>query len=110
MDNEKKTINKTDIVRRVALRSGLTNVETTRVVNSFLKEVELAVAEGNQVKFARFGTFGVRECAPRVARNPMSQETVLVEARTRPVFRFAKAFQDRVTAAAKARKSSTPDN
>lgn len=110
MDSKKKTMNKTDIVQRVAHRSGLTNVETTRVVNSFLKEVGLAVAEGNRVVFARFGIFEARHFAARMAQNPRTGEAVPVEARTGPNFRAADAFKTLVNETAKTHDTSAPSD
>lgn len=89
-------ITKSDIVDKIAERTGLTKLETKAVVDGFLLSIVDALAEGKRIELRGFGVFSVKSRKPRMARNPRTGEPVPLEERYVPTFRVSSEFQDRV--------------
>lgn len=70
---------KSDMIDIVANGTGLTKLETEAVINGFLKTIVEALAEGQSVELRGFGTFRVKERAPRVGRNPKTGKVVEID-------------------------------
>lgn len=96
---------KADIVDRIASATGLTKLETEAVIDGFMQTVVTALREGNSIELRGFGSFRVKERAPRLARNPQTNQEVRVEGRHVPVFKPSRDFQQAVDAAMKQRNS-----
>lgn len=87
---------KADIVDRIAMATGLTKLETEAVVDGFIITVIESLKEGESIEIRKFGSFKVVKRAPRVARNPRTNEKVNVPEQFVPVFRVSKSFQEGV--------------
>jgi len=87
---------KADIVDRIAMATGLTKLETEAVVDGFIVTVIDSLKEGQSIEIRKFGSFKVVKRAPRVARNPRTNEKVNVPEQFVPVFRVSKSFQEGV--------------
>lgn len=87
------TVNKADIVDRIAAGTGLTKIETEAVVNGFIQCVIDAMKEGRSIELRGFGTFKIQHRAPRTARNPRTNEELQIPARHVPVFKPSKDFR-----------------
>lgn len=97
---------KADIVDRVAEGTGLTKIETKAVVDGFMTVVSQALKEGERIELRGFGSFDVQHRAPRMARNPQTNEPIRVDERYVPVFNVSSQLQDEVDASLKARDDS----
>lgn len=95
-----ETVNKAELVHRIAQRARVSNENALAVVNATLEELQVAMEAGDKVALWDFGTFEARERAARVGRNPHTGEELTIAARTAPVFKAAKNFQKRVAEAA----------
>ncbi|NNF57460.1 MAG: integration host factor subunit beta [Rhodothermaceae bacterium] len=84
---------KAQIVDRIAAATGLTKMETEAVVEGFMVTVIDAVKDGDLVELRGFGTYRARERAPRMARNPQTDEPVEVPRHYVPVFKPAAEFR-----------------
>ncbi len=90
-------VNKTELIHAVAKSAGLSNNKAQEVVGAVVEEISSALAEGEKVQIAGFGTFETRERAARQARNPQDPSKVVnVPARKVPAFRAGKALKDKV--------------
>jgi DNA-binding protein HU-beta len=87
---------KADMVDIISSSTGLTKVETEAVVNGFMETVIDAMERGDHIELRGFGTFKVVKRAPRVARNPKTNEEVQVPARFVPVLKMSRDFKDTV--------------
>ncbi len=87
---------KADIVDRIASATGLTKLETDTVVNAFMLTIIDALKENKAIELRGFGSFRVEKRAPRVARNPRTNQVVPVPERYVPVFRVSDSFRDAV--------------
>ena len=92
---------KADIVTTVSKKTGYSKRIVDIILNSTLDSIANAVASGEKVQFAGFGTFEPKARASRVARNPRSGESIIIPARVLPVFRAGKGFKDIVEEIAK---------
>lgn len=70
--------------------------EVEEIVNATLEAIQTALANGDDVKLAGFGSFVLEHKDARPARNPRTGETVQVPPRTVVKFRPAKALKESV--------------
>ena len=89
-------MNKADIVNKIATGTGLTKVETEAVVEGFIASIIEAMREGDHIEIRGFGTFKVKQRAPRIARNPRTGESVNVPATFTPTFKPSRELRDDV--------------
>lgn len=85
-------MNKTDLIAAVAKRLKAERREVGPVVNATIDAIRDAVAKGDRVTLADFGTFMRQKRAARLGRNPHTGEAVKVPATTKPMFKPGKAF------------------
>jgi DNA-binding protein HU-beta len=87
---------KSDIVDIISSSVGLTKVETEAVVNGFMETVIDAMKRGEHIELRGFGSFKVVKRAQRVARNPKTNEEVIVPEQYAPVLKISKDFKESV--------------
>jgi len=92
-------LTRSDLVNFLARKTGLTRVETETVVDGLLGTIQEVLTMGKKVELRKFGTFLVRIRQPREARNPATQETVMLDRRSVPVFKPSKTLKDAVNQA-----------
>jgi DNA-binding protein HU-beta len=80
-------VNKAELIDAVAVKTGLLKKQAAAAVDALFDTVAGALARGEAVRVAGFGTFGVGERAARTARNIRTGEPITVPARRVPVFR-----------------------
>jgi DNA-binding protein HU-beta len=81
---------KADIVDIVAKNTGITKLDTEAVVNHMLDTIREALKSGNTIELRGFGSFKVVKRAQRKARNPTTNEEVIVPERKMPTLKFSK--------------------
>ncbi len=89
-------MNKTDLVRSVAEATGMTKKDTAAVVDATLDVITKALAEGEKVRLAGFGSFEVRRHAARESINPQTKDRIVIAATCAPAFKAGKALKDAV--------------
>lgn len=87
---------KADIVEIISANTGLTKIETEAVVNGFLHTVIDSMKEGKNIELRGFGSFKVVKRARRIARNPKTNEEVIVPEQFVPVLKVSKDFKKAV--------------
>lgn len=92
---------KADIVDIVSNSTGITKVETEAVINGFLDTVIDAMKSGETIELRGFGSFKVVKRAQRVARNPKTNEEVIVPEQHVPVLKVSREFKKEVNNAHK---------
>ncbi len=83
---------KSDIAGRVADRTGLSRSAAGEAVDAVFE----ALANGQEVRIASFGTFGTRNRPARTGRNPRTGESLSIPASTAPMFKAGKGLRDAV--------------
>ncbi|MGA8942248.1 MAG: HU family DNA-binding protein [Thermoactinomyces sp.] len=87
-------MNKTELIEKVAEKTGKTKKEAGMVIDSVLKTISEALKAGEKVTLIGFGNFEVREYAARKGRNPQTGEEMHIEARKAPAFKPGKHLKD----------------
>lgn len=87
---------KKEIVKRIAERSGLTQIQIKEIVQSTLDAIVDSIVEAGRIELRNFGVFEVRERAPRKARNPRTGETVFVPAKKVVIFKPGRLLEERL--------------
>ena len=72
---------KTDIVRRIADATELSQVKAEEGVDAIFSQIKSALQQGDSVILRRFGTFHVRHKRARVGRNPNTGKEAAIPAR-----------------------------
>jgi len=89
-------ITKKDLVEKIADTTGLTQVDTKIVVESFLEAVSQALQRGNNIEIRGFGRFKIKKKRARLARNPRTNERIHVKAGYKPIFESSRELCKRV--------------
>ncbi len=93
-------VTKKDLVEKISDRTGLTQVDTKIVVESFLDSVARALQNGTNIEIRGFGRFKVKEKRARTARNPRTNQYIQVKAGYKPVFEASRELRNRINKAA----------
>lgn len=89
-------ITKKDLVEKISESTGLTQVDTKIVVESFLDSVAQALQNRSNIEIRGFGRFKIKEKRARMARNPRTNEHIHVPAGFKPIFEASKELRKRV--------------
>lgn len=87
---------KADIVDIVSQATGFTKVETEAVLKGFLETIIEAMKRGESIELRGFGSFKVVKRAKRIARNPKTNQEVIVPEQFIPVLKVSKDFKKSV--------------
>jgi nucleoid DNA-binding protein len=93
---------KSEIVRTIADKTGLTQVKAEEVVDAVFDEIKATLSQGDVVILRRFGTFSVRAKQARQGRNPKTGEPSDISARHVVRFRPGRQLRAAVAHAPKA--------
>lgn len=91
---------KAEIISIIASNTGITRLEVDSVLKGFFETVIEAMKRGENIELRGFGTFKVNKRAQRVARNPKTNEEVIVPQQVIPVFKPSKDFKSDVNKSA----------
>ncbi|WP_144489984.1 HU family DNA-binding protein [Bacillus thuringiensis] len=91
-------MNKTDLIKQVAIQSELTKPQASLAVDAVLESIQQALQNGDNVQLIGFGTFEVRDRAAREGRNPHTGEALTIPASKVPAFKAGKALKEAVKA------------
>lgn len=92
-------MNRSQLVEAVASASGLRTYDADQALAAALEAIAAAVARGESVTLAGFGTFERRSRAARTGRNPRTGATMEIPASLAPAFKPAAGFRQRVAEA-----------
>lgn len=85
---------KTELISRLAERTGTSRAQAKAAVNAFTEIVAEAMINNEPVKIKGFGTFLVKQRAGHIGRNPMHPEkTVKIPPHNYPVFRASRLLK-----------------
>ncbi len=84
-------MNKKELSENIAERTDFKRKEAETVINAVTECIKEALAAGDKVQIAGFGTFETRQRKARQGRNPRDpNKTVSIAASTAPVFKAGK--------------------
>lgn len=90
------TVNKSELIARVADKTGLTKKAAGDSVEAVLSTIEEALASGHKVTLVGFGTFEVRSRAARKGVNPATGASIDIPPTKVPTFKAGKALKEAV--------------
>ena len=90
-------MNRSDLIARLAAdHAHLRRQDAERLVATVLQEIADALRRGQRVELRGFGTFSIKDRAPRTARNPRLGEKVQVGRRRVAHFKSSKVLNQRL--------------
>jgi integration host factor subunit alpha len=93
---ETSTLTRADLAEALHRTVGLSRNEALHLVEQILARMSDALASGENVKIANFGTFLLNDKAERIGRNPKTGVEVPVSARRVVTFRPSQGLRDQV--------------
>lgn len=90
------TVTRADLAEAVYREIGLSRTESASLVEAVIDHVSGALAKGDKVKLAGFGTFSLRDKKERMGRNPKTGEEVPITPRRVLVFKPSQVLRERV--------------
>ena len=76
----------------------LTSQDAAMATTEIIDAVSRALVQGQRIEIRGFGSFAVRQRAPRIGRNPKTGEKVTVPAKYVPHIKAGKELRERVDA------------
>ncbi|MDD5528757.1 MAG: HU family DNA-binding protein [bacterium] len=89
-------MNKSDLVARMAKKSGVSQSAAEVALNEFMAGVSDALKKGERVTLVGFGSWDVRKRAARKGRNPQNGKALSIPARRVVRFRTGSELKGRV--------------
>lgn len=87
-------MNRSDLIVTLSKRLRELPVKDIETASKLIIEaISQSLASGHRTEIRGFGSFSLTYCPPRVGRNPMTGEVVLVPARHRPYFKPGKELR-----------------
>ena len=80
-------MNKSELVSKIAEKSGLTKKDSEKALDAFVESVMETLQKGDKVQLVGFGTFEIRNRAERKGRNPQTGEEITIPATKAPAFK-----------------------
>ena len=88
---------KSELINSIASKHALlSHVDVEAAVNAMLKNMTDELANGGGVEIRGFGSFSLRYRAPKIARNPKTEEKIAVQQRHSVHFKPALELRERV--------------
>ena len=91
-------MNRTDLIRAMATKTGQTQKDTEASLIAFIDVVMESLAKNEPIGIVGFGVFETSERAEREGINPKTKERILLPSSKTPKFRASKAFKDMLNA------------
>ena len=88
------TLTRNDLATKLRDKFGFTASQSAKLVDLVFDEVGTALINGEEVKFAGFGTFKVKNKAARKGINPQTKQVITIPATKAPSFKFGKSFKE----------------
>lgn len=89
-------MNKEEMTCALAQETGMTKASAEAALDAVLRIISDALVSGDKIQLVGFGTFEVKERAPRIGRNPRANVPVKIPAKRVPVFKPGKVLKSAV--------------
>src|SRR5436853_61184 len=85
-NKEHLVVGKDELIHQIAAKAGMNLKETNKVIDAFTEVVREGVAKGYEVRLMGFGTWNLRDVAPRRVKSIRGGEQITIPARKRVGF------------------------
>ena len=89
-------MNKSELIERLAQRSGLNVIQSEEIVNLIYKKMRDTMMSGGRIEIRGFGSFVVKEYEAYQGRNPKTGEKISVPPKKLPFFKVGKELKERI--------------
>jgi len=89
-------VTKQELVEAIAHQTGITQVDSKIVLESFFETICYSLQQGRNVEIRGFGRFKVKRQKARLARNPKTGEKIHVKAGFKPVFEASRELKKKM--------------
>ena len=89
-------MNKSELIERLAQRSGLNVIQSEEIVNLIYKKMRDTMIGGGRIEIRGFGSFVVKEYQAYQGRNPKTGEKISVPPKKLPFFKVGKELKERI--------------
>jgi len=96
MNDKNNNLTRKELTETLANRLGYSQSNCALIVDTFLNSLKDSMISGESIKLVHFGTFTVRNKAPRRGRNPRTGETITIKKRQAVSFRPSKQLREQV--------------
>ncbi len=86
-------MNKTEFIRAISDKAGITMKDIDAVYNAMLDVVTETLKAGDKIQLVGVGTFELKKVEEKTGINPKTKETVKIPACNKPVFKFGSAYK-----------------
>lgn len=93
-ENTGKTLTRADLANAIIEEYCISRFDAAEIVEEILIGISLALANGENVKLAKFGTFIIHEKKERLGRNPKTMEAAIISSRRSISFRPSELFKE----------------
>ncbi|GCE49643.1 DNA-binding protein HU-beta [Thermosporothrix hazakensis] len=83
---QKQVVGKDELIHQIAARAGLNLKETNKAIDAFTEVVRENIERGNEVRLMGFGTWELRDVAPRKVKSIRGGQQITIPARKRVGF------------------------
>ena len=89
-------MNKSELIERLALKSGLGSLQAEDIVNLMFDKMRASLANGRRIEIRGFGSFTVKDYKSYWGRNPKTGEKIKVQPKRLPAFKVGKELRERL--------------
>ena len=89
-------MNKSELIEKLAERSGLNVMQAEEIVNLIYRKMRDALIGGGRIEIRGFGSFVVKEYQAYQGRNPKTGEKIAVPPKKLPFFKVGKELKERI--------------
>ena len=89
-------MNKSELIERLAERTGINVMQSEDVVNLIYRKMRDTMINGGRIEIRGFGSFVVKEYEPYRGRNPKTGEPIDVPGKKLPFFKVGKELKERI--------------
>jgi DNA-binding protein HU-beta len=92
-------MNQAELIAAVAERAGLSKTDAGKTMEALVGTIAEALNQGDEVRIAGFGTFGIAERGERQGRNPQIGKAIMIAASRAAKFTAGKAVKNALNGA-----------
>ncbi len=86
-------MNKNELIKGVSAEAGLTQKEAKQALSAIASIIKDSLKNGQEVKIAGFGKFGVKHRASRITTNPQTKQRMEIPAMKVTTFKASKELK-----------------
>ncbi len=92
--DKNNNLTRKELAEELARQLGFSQSDCALIVDSFFDNMKQSMISGQSIKLVHFGTFNVRDKAPRKGRNPRTGESITIKKRKTVSFRPSKKLRE----------------